>query len=214
MNILRNIILLSVFCLFSSALIGADKVAEQIVSNYKNTIESARADAIAKLKARQDSLAKAGKTEEAKEVEDMIAELEGEQVDTDGGNKEEKNEQLKKVEKFPEETIEFKGHHYLINNEIKTYPNTVKLCNDMGGHLMSIDNKDELKFFLKTIKKNKFQGGWWIQAIDEGKDKDKIKLLDIANKPLGAGINCVRYVGTFNYADGGLGHLSICEWDY
>lgn len=69
MDILRNTILLAFLCLFSSALIGADKVAEQIVNDFEKDKQSA----IQKLKARQDALTKAGMAEEAKEVEEMIA---------------------------------------------------------------------------------------------------------------------------------------------
>ncbi len=81
----RNTILLGAICLFSSAVFGADKVAEQIVNDFENDKQST----IAKLKTRQDALEKAGKSEDAKSVKEMIGKIEnsafdGETEEVDG----------------------------------------------------------------------------------------------------------------------------------
>ena len=42
----KHIVLLAVLCLFSLALLGADKVAEQMVSDYEKQIDNAKSTVI------------------------------------------------------------------------------------------------------------------------------------------------------------------------
>lgn len=76
MNILRNTILLAVFCLFSSAVIGADKVAEQIMKTYQDQSDKLKKTTVDKLKARQAALQKSGDENAAGEIQTMIDNME------------------------------------------------------------------------------------------------------------------------------------------
>ena len=93
----KHIVLLAALCLFSSALIGADKVAEQIVKDFEKYKQST----IDKLKMRMDALAKAGKDQDAKEVEGMIANITAELPSGMSATKDTvKNDSADKLNKF------------------------------------------------------------------------------------------------------------------
>ena len=72
----KHIVLLAVLCLFSLALLGADKVAEQIVKNCDEQIQKVKKAAVEKLKARQAALQKSGDENAAGEIQTMIDDLE------------------------------------------------------------------------------------------------------------------------------------------
>ncbi len=71
---MKKALTILLLALSSTMLPAADKVAEQIMSDYEDG--SAKVDdTLTKLKMRKDALAKAGKTDEANEVADMIASI-------------------------------------------------------------------------------------------------------------------------------------------
>ncbi len=77
--------LLTIFLVVLSTtwIMAGDKVAEQIMQGYEDG-SAKKEDTLAKLKMRKDALAKAGKAEEAKEVEEMIESMADEGDDQAG----------------------------------------------------------------------------------------------------------------------------------
>ncbi len=86
MNIFRNTILLAALCLFSSELLGADKVAEQIMKTYQDSSDKLKKTTVEKLKVRQEAVKKSGDDKSAEEIQSMISELEGDKDASTAGD--------------------------------------------------------------------------------------------------------------------------------
>ncbi len=90
---LKHLIMLLSLCLFSAAVFGADKVAEQIVSDGQKQIEKIKKSMFDKLKARQAAFQKSGDENSVEEIQGMISELEGDKdASTEGDENAEKHD--------------------------------------------------------------------------------------------------------------------------
>lgn len=223
----KHIVLLAVFCLFSSALLGADKVAEQLVSNYEKLIENAKSTVISKLKARQDALTKAGKTDEAKGVEDIITKMQDRDKTNDEavsnvGILDEKKTQNTGDVQIPKEAKKFGEHYYLLLEKGYCWKDAKDACEKLGGYILRVDSKKEADFIAKVflLKNNVTQ--CWTDLRREGPNKysfsngEQSKFLEFADKE-------GNYMGS-PYFLGSTGKLlicghaeslitTVCEWD-
>ena len=80
---MKKTITILIFAIFAGLLPAADQVAEQILQSYEDG-SAKKEDTLAKLKMRKDALAKAGKAEEAKEVEEMMESITDTENDQSG----------------------------------------------------------------------------------------------------------------------------------
>lgn len=130
----------------------------------------------------------------------------------------------KKVKDFPKGTFEKSGHHYYVLPERASRKRADKLCEDLGGHLLSIDSRREAKFFDEYVKKYPTKGDWLLSSIDAGNRKQVsyFKRMMKGEPYVKKGLNEIYYSNTNNFpsysyekkADFNRNGFILCEWDY
>ena len=130
------------------------------------------------------------------------------------------------VGNFPEGTVEWNGHHYLLVAKKMSWHDAKKHCEALGGHLVTITSKEENEFvneaILSTIPEKQFayigatdehENGNWYWVTDERwgytnwGDSQPDNHVDDQNY--------CAYSSSRGWVDMELKHLRIfiCEWD-
>jgi hypothetical protein len=65
----------------------------------------------------------------------------------------------------PKKTVKFNGHEYAYFDESVTWHVAKKYCEEMGGHLIILENSDEAEFLKEWCRRDRL--GVWIGATDE-----------------------------------------------
>ena len=157
----------AVFCGLSLLLFGADKAKsptlERADQTYKSSVAKAQAEfdrakgkaSDVRLKAYRDALAaatRAGDFDSAAAFKIAISEFES----ADGS--------AAKRSK-PKDTVKFADHEYAIILEAAPWHVAKRLCEEMGGHLATINSPQEEKFLLQFGAEA--QVYCWVGATDE-----------------------------------------------
>lgn len=137
------------------------------------------------------------------------------------------------------EYVQYNGHYYSVIDESMPWDEAMKYCASLGGHLVTIQSKEEQNFITGLIKNNPKKNTYWIGLTGEDNHYswvtgEPLKYENWAsgepNNPketvvhMYAKINSVSNVGewndTLNANDGGSGDYYsykncglICEWD-
>lgn len=126
---------------------------------------------------------------------------------------------------FPENTVEFNGHHYYVSDKVLSWNDAKEYCEDMGGHLVTITSKDE-NIFLSSLDSTHKVGHWiggndievegkWVWITGESFDYTN---WDNAEPNNGGGVEdylVLRENGTWNDGYSHVGKMGfICEWEY
>lgn len=157
----------AMFCGLSLLLFGADKVKapalERADQTYKSSITKAQAEfdrakskaMEVRQKAYKDALAaatRAGDFDTAASLKTTITEFEA----SDGA--------VTKRPK-PKEIVKFEDHEYAIIREGATWHIAKRICEEMGGHLATINSPQEERFLLKFGAEAQVE--CWVGATDE-----------------------------------------------
>jgi len=125
--------------------------------------------------------------------------------------------------KIPADALTFSGHSYLLVKEPTTWVAAKKACEEMGGHLLILEDDAELSFVMKNLMADpdvyigaSFDGLRWRWLNGKPLDKDRYQLPPRTD--VSAGLSGCAYRGSegrvkglYNGMDGQ--HLYICEWD-
>ena len=76
----------------------------------------------------------------------------------------EMTEEIKKL--YPDDAVEFQGHHYLLVNEPMGWKRAKKKCEDMKGHLATITSPEEQDFICRLIEEKGEKYHYWLGATD------------------------------------------------
>ena len=68
---------------------------------------------------------------------------------------------------YPDDAVEFEGHHYLIVNEAGYWSNARTLCENSGGHLVTITGQAEQDFIEQYIESDGTMKHYWLGGTDE-----------------------------------------------
>ena len=196
---------------FASAASSAEAA---IAKAEAEAAKSRKAAAEVRLKAYKDRLAeviKTGDFDKAVAVKARIEQLE----------KEPEGEPIKPPKRpRPKETARFQGHTYALIKENVTWHIAKQRCEEMGGHLVILDDSRELPFVLELCKKH--GSAAWIGATDE-ETEGKWKWVNGSDAHFsGPHISNTRGSEHFialdpsvgDYNDVGADRLVfVCEWD-
>ncbi len=121
------------------------------------------AETIKKLETLLETETKAGRKKQAEEIKTIIAKMKSEseaieadiEADDDAATqgkdktkkKEEKEESKKSEIVYPAGTFEWSGHKYYLLPEAMKVEDAIEACEKLGGHLLSIENQEELDYF-------------------------------------------------------------------
>ena len=69
------------------------------------------------------------------------------------------------------EAVEYEGHRYLICNDSMSWTEAKEKCEEMGGHLVTINGAGEQRFIADHIEKDGIQKHhYWLGGTDAGKE--------------------------------------------
>jgi hypothetical protein len=128
--------------------------------------------------------------------------------------------------KIPKDAVKFGNHHYAVISDLATWHVARRKCEEMGGHLVTIETSKEETFVRQLIDKTtKFSV--WLGASDEevegtwlwitGKPVTQVRIPDrLLDKDEKIGEHHLAYNGTSHdyndwYAGGRA--MFVCEWD-
>lgn len=174
--------------------------------------KSKKTAADARLKAYKDALVQATKSgdfDKAQAVKARIEQLE----------KEPDTEPVKAPKKpRPKDTVKFGGHSYALIKEPATWHVAQRRCEEMGGHLLVIDNLPESQFAIRLADGSTA----WVGATDEeaegkwvwvnGRDNGYFPPHQI-NSDDGASHFLAVYRNEWHDMAVGQRQIYICEWD-
>lgn len=114
-----------------------------------------------------------GKKKQTDNVMSVSSTQAGSQVSTE----EEQTSQVTTEEKIPEalkKAKEYEGHYYEVINQSCSWKEAKKLCEEKGGHMVTITSHDEQLFIEKLVEEKGVMKHYWLGATDreeEGKWK-------------------------------------------
>jgi len=131
---------------------------------------------------------------------------------------------LPQAGRYPEGTFEWNGHHYCVLKRPMSYKNAEAACRELGGHILSIDNRKENEYFY-TLAANKNT----IYKLDVNNRENTKKWRNWKNKkpaymPKGykprflnpemeKGAAVIGYTSFWYIFPIGSNNQVICEWD-
>lgn len=120
----------------------------------------------------------------------------------------------------PKNVIKFGGHEYALIEDKATWHVAKRLCEEMGGHLATVNSPEENARLLAICKSSKAEA--WIGATDEAVEGEW-KWVDgsrITMEIHQDNRNDIQHylvfhgmLGTWDDGDGGLRTSYLCEWD-
>ncbi len=189
-------------------LTGAEeKFAAEVVKADMEAAKIKHAAAEVRLKAYREALTaatKAGDFDKAMALKARIEELEQEPT----------AQPLKRPR--PKDLVRFQGHSYALVKDAVTWHVAKQRCEEMGGHLVVVNNPNESAFILKLCgdetawagaSDEEVEGQWkWIDGTSV------TMAFDINNQE---GFDHCMVVWQHHFADGTAGrrYSYVCEWD-
>lgn len=162
---MRNIGLVALLCVFSTVALAElsekiQKKLDTLEASYKAAVDKANnaryyavqkasGDRVKAMKQLMTEATKSGDLDGATEIKGRIAAAEAE-----GG-----------IRAKPKNTVKFGGHEYAIIDEKTTWHLAKRHCEEMGGHLVTMESTGEQEFVVKLSAAD--QGGKWCGASDE-----------------------------------------------
>ena len=134
-----------------------EKFAADVAKAENDLAKVKQAAAAARIKVYKDKLSeatKAGDFDKATQIKARIETLESEP------------EAKAHKRPRPKDTVRFDGHAYAMIKEPATWHVAKQRCEEMGGHLVVLDNPKETPFLTEMLKKAGVASAW-IGATDE-----------------------------------------------
>jgi hypothetical protein len=120
----------------------------------------------------------------------------------------------------PKNTVKFGGHEYALIEDQATWHVAKKLCEEMGGHLATIESDSENQALLDLCGTSKAEP--WIGATDELQEgvwrwvngaPFTLKIHQDNRADIQHYLLFHPVLGTWDDGDGGARHSFICEWE-
>lgn len=192
---------------FQKKLEAADTAYQQALTKAENAkfyaVQKATADRVKVLKQALSEATKSGDLETANEIKARI-----ESAEKAGGTRAK-----------PKDTVKFGGHEYALIETKATWHVAKRICEEMGGHLATIENPAEGEGLLEMARNSK--QSVWLGASDEEQEGEwtwvtvaPVKIEFRQDNHGDAEHYLGYYVDAGTWSDMGDGRVVfICEWD-
>jgi len=202
---------LAVASIFGQLTVAEEKFAAEVVKADAEAAKIKHAAAEARLKAYREALTaatKAGDFDKAMGLKARIEELEQEPT----------AQPLKRPR--PKDVVRFQGHSYALVKDAVTWHVAKQRCEEMGGHLVILDDQRETAFLTELCYKANVPSAW-IGATDEVTEGEwkwvdgstaRFSTTHINNA--NGGEHFMELNVQYGLNDGGANRNSfLCEWD-
>lgn len=71
---------------------------------------------------------------------------------------------------IPQGALHFNGHYYYAYQEVKSWTEAKKACEQVGGHLAAITSQDEQEAVFEYLYGHSDRSGYWLGATDQEKE--------------------------------------------
>ncbi|MDB5339705.1 MAG: hypothetical protein JWN70_5324 [Planctomycetaceae bacterium] len=168
-------------------------------------MQKANADRLKLLKTALADATKAGDFDAATAIKERVAAVE---TDVVGSRPKPKN------------TVKIAGHEYALVEEKATWHVAKQICEEMGGHLATINSQDESRQLLALCKT--FSVDVWMGETDEKQEGkwqgvDGSTLMADFSPSNGGGFEHYMFyednLGNWDDGNGGVRLAFVCEWD-